>query len=281
MRYLVQELGPETFRSELQARTDFELRPSGESLTRRYRGDHVGVHAEHDDGRFYVGCSVPGGRISGKELMELADIAEHYGDGGVRLATDQNFVLTGVSGDVVATLLDEPLITRYSPTPGPFTRGVVACTGTEFCRFAIVETKENAVVWAKELDDRYAESLARAGKPAHDDEVIRLHFSGCSASCAQPQIADIGFRGDTAHRGEEIVAAVDVALGGSLGTDGAFAKWVIGALPDDAVVETVSNVVDAFLAERRPEERFHAWVRRNNAEEVARKALSMAGSYRK
>lgn len=281
MRYLVQELGPETFRAELQDRTEFELRPAATSLTRRYRGDHVGVHAEHDEGKFYVGCSVPVGRIAGSELIELSLLAAEYGDGGVRLATDQNFILTGVSEDRVAQLLAEPLIARYSPNPGPFSRGVVACTGSEFCRFAIVETKESAVVWAKELDEQYAAALERAGKPAHDDEVIRIHFSGCSASCAQPQIADIGLRGDTAHVGDEIVEAVDISLGGSLGTDGAFGRWVIGGLAARDVVSTVSSVLDAFLQERRSDERFHAWVRRSTADEVAANALSMSGSYRK
>jgi ferredoxin-nitrite reductase len=111
--------------------------------------------------------------------------------------------------------------------------------------------------------------------------VIRIHYSGCSASCAQPQIADIGLRGDTAHVGDEIVEAVDVALGGSLGVDGAFARWVIGALEASEVVPTISNVLDAFFEERRDDERFHAWVRRNTAEDVAASALSMSGSYRR
>jgi ferredoxin-nitrite reductase len=281
MRYLVQELGPEGFRSELSDRAAFPLSPAGTALTRRYRGDHVGVHAEHDEGSFYVGCSVPVGRISGQELMQLADLAEHYGDGGVRLATDQNFVMTGVKADAVPGLLAEPLMKKYSPHPGPFSRGVVACTGSEFCRFAIVETKENAVHWAEELDALYAAALERSGAAVNGDEVIRVHFSGCSASCAQPQIADIGLRGDTAHVGEEIVEAVDVALGGSLGVDGSFARWVIGALEASKVVPTISNVLDAFLEERRDDERFHAWVRRHTAEDVAASALSMSGSYRR
>ena len=93
MRYLVQELGPEGFRAELAARTRFPLVPAGESLTRRYRGDHVGVHPQRQDGLVYVGCSVPVGRMSGIELVEAARLAETYGDGTVRLGTDQNFVL--------------------------------------------------------------------------------------------------------------------------------------------------------------------------------------------
>ena len=104
MRYLVQELGPEQFRAEIAKRAAFELRPAGETLTRRYRGDHVGVHAEHDDDRSYVGCAVPVGRLRGSELIEAARLAETYGDGSIRLATDQNFVITGVTDDS----LDEP-----------------------------------------------------------------------------------------------------------------------------------------------------------------------------
>jgi ferredoxin-nitrite reductase len=264
MRYLVQELGPERFRSEIAARAAFALRPAGEGLTRAYRGDHVGVHAEHDAGRSYVGCAVPVGRLRGSELVEIARLAETYGDGGVRLTTDQNFVLTGVSDGAVDALLSEPLLTRYSPRPGPFTRGTVACTGSEFCRFAIVETKARSVDWAEALDRAYATAVTTHGEPGDADasEIIRLHFSGCSASCAQPQIADIGFRGETAHVGDRIVEAVDVALGGSLGADAGFAKWTVGALPVDDVPAMTARLVEAYVAERHPGERFHEWIRR-------------------
>ena len=164
MRYLVEELGPETFRVELAARAGFELRTAGETLTRRYRGDHVGVHRpEH--GEYYVGCSVPVGRMAGLDLVEAARLAERYGDGGIRLATDQNFVLTGIPEHKLEELCSEELLERFSPTPGPFSRGVVACTGSEFCRYAIVETKQRAVEWARELDRRYADAPA-VGRPA-------------------------------------------------------------------------------------------------------------------
>ena len=117
----------------------------------------------------------------------------------------------------------------YSPFPGPFERGVVACTGSEFCRFAVVETKERAVKWARSLDAQLSAGGADGGGTG-DAGVIRMHFSGCSASCAQPQIADIGFRGDIAHVDEHIEEAVDIGLGGSLGPDAAFIDWVTGAL---------------------------------------------------
>jgi ferredoxin-nitrite reductase len=267
MRYLVQELGPEGFRAELSQRTAFELRPAGEELTRRYRGDHVGVHPQKQQALSYVGCSVTVGRLAGTDLVEAARLAEVYGDGEVRLATDQNFVLTGVRDDRLEPLLGEELLQRHSPFPAPFERGVVACTGSEFCRFAIVETKTRAVEWARAMDRRHANDF---GGPAGvrgraADAIVRMHFSGCPASCAQPQVADIGFRGETAHVGDEIVEAVDIGLGGNLGADAAFGDWVEGAMPVGRVVDSLGRLVDRYLVERHPDERFHEWARRSPA----------------
>jgi ferredoxin-nitrite reductase len=268
MRYLVQELGAEGFRAELAARTRFSLDMAGESLTRRYRGDHVGVHPQSQDGLVYVGCSVPVGRMSGIELVEAGRLATAYGDGTVRLGTDQNFVLSGVAEGDVDRLLDEELLQKYSPFPGPFERGVVACTGSEFCRFAVVETKERAVTWARWLDSQLSLAAPEDGGPEdgkrqdHDAGIIRMHFSGCPASCAQPQIADVGFRGDTAHVGDHLVEAVDIGLGGSLGSDAAFIDWIEGARPVDEVPEALLRVVTRYQAERRDGEAFHNWARR-------------------
>ena len=255
MRYLVQELGPERFRAELAARTAFPLEPAGAALTRRYRGDHVGVHPQRQPGLHYVGLNVTVGRMAGRDLVEAARLAAGYGDGGLRLATDQNLILTGVPAGRVEGLLAEPLLATYSPAPGAFERGVVACTGNEFCRFAIVETKARAATWARELD-------RRLGPDEAGDGIVRMHFSGCPASCAQPQIADIGFRGETAHRDDQILEAVDIGLGGSLGTDAAFVDWVEGAKPVDEVPEALAALLTRYRAERRDGEAFHQWARR-------------------
>ena len=271
MRYLVQELGAEGFRSELAARTALQLEPAGEELTRRHRGDHVGVHRQKQPGLVYVGCSVPVGRMNGLELVEAARLAERYGDGDLRLSSDQNFILTGVPEDRVDDLLSEALLQKYSPNPGPFERGVVACTGSEFCRFAVVETKERAVSWARRLDRALASEPvadATATGATADDGIIRMHFSGCSASCAQPQIADIGFRGDTAHVGASIVEAVDIGMGGSLGLDAGFIDWVENARPVDDVPEALLRVVRQYRSERRAGETFHNWARRTPNEEL-------------
>ena len=270
MRYLVQELGPEVFREELEKRTSFELTPAGEDLTKHYRGDHVGVHSQKEDGLYYVGLNVPVGRMSGEQFVEAGRLAGEYG-GEIRLATDQNFIITGVREERLDDLLAEPLLERYSPSPKAFERGVVACTGSEFCRFGIVETKIRAVEWAREMDERVGDGMGQ--------EAIRMHFSGCSASCAQPQIGDIGFRGETAKTKDAIVEGVDIGLGGSLGRDAAFIDWVEGAKPADDVPDALVAVFEKFKEERREGERFHEWARRRPNKEL-RAALRSAGRNR-
>ena len=275
MRYLVQELGPEGFREELEKRVSVELVPAGEDLTKHYRGDHVGVHPQKcRDGLairpYYVGLNVPVGRMSGEQFEEAGRLAQEYG-GEVRLATDQNLIITGVRQERLDDLLAEPLLERYSPNPGAFERGVVACTGSEFCRFGIVETKIRALEWAREMD-------RRVGDPGQD--AVRMHFSGCSASCAQPQIGDIGFRGETAKKDGALVEGVDIGLGGSLGMDAAFIDWVEGAKPADEVPDALARIFERFKQERREGERFHEWARRQrNVElrEILRGLAAVAG----
>ncbi len=280
MRYLVQELGPEGFRAELAKRARFDLATAGQDLTRRYRGDHVGVHPQKEPGLFYVGCSVPVGRMNGLELVEAGRLAETYGDGTVRIGTDQNITLTGVPEERVEDLLAEDLLQKYSPYPGPFTRGVVACTGSEFCRYAIVETKERAVKWARFLDEQLAGEPVGASPqpgPREDAGIVRMHFSGCSASCAQPQIADIGFRGEVAHVGDHLSEAVDIGMGGSLGVDSGFIDWIEHARPVNDVPDALLRVLRRYQSERRQGEPFYNWARRTPGDEL-RQTLAAEGT---
>ena len=270
MRYLVQELGPEGFREELEKRVAFELTPAGEDLTKHYRGDHVGVHAQKEEGLYYVGLNVPVGRMSGEHFIEAARLAGEYG-AEIRLATDQNFIITGIPEEHLDDLLAEPLLERFSPKPGAFERGIVACTGSEFCRFGIVETKIRAVEWAREMDERVGDGIGQ--------DAVRMHFSGCSASCAQPQIGDVGFRGETAKTKDALVEGVDIGLGGSLGRDAAFIDWVEGSKPTEDVPDALAAVFDKFKEERREGERFHEWARRRPNKEL-RDSLRGADSNR-
>ena len=260
MRYLVESLGPEAFRGELVARLEAPDRPGGTALTTAQRGDHVGVHPERDPDRRSVGCAVPVGRLTGDDLVELARLARTYGDGTVRTTVDQSVVLTGVATARLDALLSEPLLARFSPEPGPFLRGVAACTGTEFCRYAVVETKRRAVALAQRLDETLAPALRDGGV----DRPIRIHVSGCSASCAQPQIADVGLRGAVAKVDDQLEEGFDLGLGGSLGPDAGFIDWLVAAVPVGRLEAAVAAVARAYLEGAGPDEDFTRFVRRHD-----------------
>ena len=260
MRYLVEQLGPRTFEEAVRDRCTVELPTAGIDMTVGYQGDHVGVHEQKRDGLTYVGFNVVAGRMGGDEFAQAARAAREYGtdEASVRLATDQNFLITHVPEENVDDLLAEPFAREYSPDPGPFSRGAVGCTGTEFCNYAIIETKKRTKRWARELDERI--------DVPDDVEAIRMHMSGCSASCAQPQIADIGFRGETVTLdgdGEsDLLEGMDVGLGGSLGADNAFLDWIESAVPADAVIPALEQLFVAYSEDREDSERFYQWCRR-------------------
>ena len=266
MRYLVEQMGPESFEQAVRDRCTVDLRSRGDDLSEGYTGDHVGVHDQREDGLCYVGFNVIAGRMGGDEFAAAARAAREYGteETSLRLATDQNFLITHVPEGNVEDLLAEPFAADYQPDPGPFSRGAVGCTGSEFCNYGIIETKKRVKRWARRLDER-------VDTPA-DLDVVRMHMSGCSASCAQPQIADIGFRGETVQvaddgnstnvEGDSIVEGMDFGLGGSLGADNEFIDWVETAVPADAVIPAIERLFVAYVEERRDGERFYEWCRR-------------------
>ncbi len=262
MRYLVEQLGPEKFEEAIRDRCAVDLRSRGESLTEGYTGDHVGVHNQRESGIQYVGFNVIAGRMSGQEFAAAARAAREYGteDATIRLATDQNFLITHVPEERVEDLLEEPFAADYQPDPGPFSRGAVGCTGSEFCNYGIIETKKRVKRWARELDERIETPDVL--------EVVRMHMSGCSASCAQPQIADIGFRGETVkvetegNENDDLVEGMDFGLGGSLGTDNDFLDWVETAVPANSVIPALESLFGTYAEERHEGERFYEWTRR-------------------
>jgi ferredoxin-nitrite reductase len=265
MRYLVEQMGTENFEEAVRTRCEVDLPTRGEDLTEGYRGDHVGVHDQKQDGLRYAGFNVIGGRMGGEEFAEAARAAKEYGteDASVRLATEQNFLVSHVPAENMDDLLEEPFARKYRPDPGPFSRGAVGCTGSEFCNYGIIETKKRVRRWAKTLDERI--------DTPDDLDVVRMHMSGCSASCAQPQIADIGFRGETVQvddpenttneEGDDIVEGMDFGLGGSLGGDNEFIDWVETAVPAGAVIPALEELFAAYTEERDEGERFYEWCR--------------------
>ena len=272
VKFLVDEWGAEEVRETLQAEyVDFELETAGRDVREEYtynagegeRNDLIGVH-DQKDGANFVGLNVLVGRMGAADVLDLADLAAEYGSGEVRLSQRQNVIVTDVPDDALNELLDEPLLEHYSPFPSPFMRGSVACTGTEICSLSIVETKNRQVRFARWLKEN-------VDLPDGVDE-FHVHLSGCTASCAQPQIADVSLRGMKTRKDGEPVEALDVGLGGGLGEDPGFARWVTQRVPVDEVPGAIANLVESFAAERDEGESFRAFDRLRGPDDAQHEA---------
>ncbi len=282
IKFLVDEWGPEKVRKTLQEEyVDFYLKTAGEDLREEYsynagvpddhgHADHVGVH-EQPDGNYYVGLNVLVGRVGAEEMIEMADIAEKYGSGETRLTQRQNVILMDVPEERLDAMLDEPLLERYSPDPHPFQRGSIACTGTEFCSLSIVETKNRQV--------RLSRWLKENVELPDDVENFHIHLSGCTASCAQPQIADISLRGMKTRKDDETVEALDIGVGGGLGKDPSFATWIQERIAVDEVPGAIQNLVDGYAARREDGQTFREFVNTLHADELETLASPEETSY--
>ena len=251
IKFLVDEWGPEKLRSVLQEEyVDYELSTAGENLREQYNynagkadepGDYVGVH-EQNDGQYFVGLSVLVGRQAADDVIELADLAEEYGSEMIGITQRQNLIVADIAEDDLEEFLAEPLLEEYSPDPHPFMRGSIACTGTEYCSLSIVETKNRMVRYARWLKENVA--------VPDGVEEFHIHLSGCTASCAQPQIADISLRGMKTRKDGEPVEAFDIGLGGGLGENPQFADWVEMRVAADEVPGYIDNLLRVYEEER-------------------------------
>ncbi|ELZ74874.1 ferredoxin--nitrite reductase [Haloferax volcanii DSM 14919] len=271
IKFLMDEWGAEKFRNVLQEEyVDFELETAGEDLRSEYsynsgyadggHSDHVGIH-EQADGNYYVGLDVLVGRMGVDDTKELARVADEYGSGEIRITQRQNVIITDVPEEKLDALQNEDLLDHYSPDPHPFMRGSIACTGTEFCSLSIVETKNRQV--------RYARWLKENVELPAGVENFHIHLSGCTASCAQPQIADISLRGMKTRKDGEPVEALDIGLGGGLGENPNFAEWVTQRVPVDEVPGAIKNLLANFEERREGDETFREFVARTDEEELA------------
>ncbi|EMA48485.1 nitrite/sulfite reductase [Halococcus salifodinae] len=269
-RFFVDEWGPDGIRKALIEKTDFALEPAGTNLRDGYtynagksteegKHDHIGVH-EQANGQYYVGLSTPVGRVPAGEAIGLADLADEYGSGEVRLSRRQNPLLMDVPEENLDDLLAEPLLETHSPDPGLFTRGAVACTGTEFCSLALTETKVRMAVMLRWL--RSSVELPE------DLTQLKVHFSGCTADCGQALTADIGLQGMRARKNGEMVEAMDVGVGGGIGTKPEFIEWVRQRVPADEVPGMIQNLLEAFAALREDEQTFREWVEATGHETI-------------
>jgi sulfite reductase (ferredoxin) len=218
--------------------------------------DHVGVHRQRD-GRFYVGVAPAVGRVSGSLLGKVADVIEAHGSGRVRTTAQQKLLVLDVGADQV-----EPLITALDrlglqARPSSWRRNTMACTGLEFCKLAIVDTKDRATWLVGELERRVPEL----------DVPITVNVNGCPNSCARTQVADVGLKGMIVlHEGRQ-VEGFQVHLGGALGLQAGFGRKLRAhKVPADQLADYVERVTRHFLAERVTGESFAAWVQRADDE---------------
>ncbi|MBV8865755.1 MAG: nitrite/sulfite reductase, partial [Acidobacteriaceae bacterium] len=206
--FLRQGWTAESFLDELQSRLRFRLDPAAEENVPSGEGrDHLGVHPQRQPDLYYVGAAVLRGRVTGDQLNAAAELAERFGNGQLRTTIMQNLIVLNVPKHNVDVLIRELRDINLRVEGSPFWRGVITCTGTEFCKLAITETKEFARWLVDELEIRL---------PAFDQQ-LKLHVTGCPNSCGQHWIADIGMEGKKIKRDGALVDAYYFCLGGGLG----------------------------------------------------------------
>ena len=254
LKFLVSDWGKDKFRQVLE--TEYLKRPlidcpSPARATKS--GDHIGVH-EQIDGKFYVGAAPIAGRISGAVLTGLGDIVEKYAAQGVRFTSYQKLVVLGVeAADVESVIADLDAI-GLAARPSNWRRNTMACTGIEFCKLAIVDTKERARRLVAELEERFPEL----------DTPITINVNGCPNACARTQVADIGLKGQLVldEDGNQ-VEGFQVHLGGGIGLHNAFGKKLRGhKVTSTGLDDYITVVVGNYLVERESGETFADWTAR-------------------
>ncbi|XP_058730726.1 ferredoxin--nitrite reductase, chloroplastic [Vicia villosa] len=250
MMWLIDELGIEVFRSEVEKRMPMKKleRASKEELVQKQweRRDILGVHPQKQQGLSYVGIHIPVGRIQADEMDELARISDEYGSGELRLTVEQNIIIPNIDNSKLDALLEEPLLKqKFSPEPSILMKTLVACTGNQFCGQAIIETKARALKVTEEV-----ERLVAVAKP------VRMHWTGCPNTCGQVQVADIGFMGCmTRDESGKVVEAVDIFLGGRIGSDSHLGEVYKKGVPCKDLVPVVADIlVEYFGAVQRNRE---------------------------
>ncbi|MDX2099974.1 MAG: ferredoxin--nitrite reductase [Leptolyngbyaceae cyanobacterium bins.59] len=221
LMWLIDEWGIDKFRSEVEKQMGHSLHaaaPRDEILWDKR--DHIGIHAQKQPGLNYVGLHVPVGRLQAHDMFDLARLAEVYGSGEIRLTVEQNILIPNIPDSRLGPFLKEPLLARFSPHPDHLERSLVSCTGSRFCNFALIETKQRALTLTRELELELA-----VPRP------VRIHWTGCPNSCGQPQVADIGLMGTKARKDGQTVEAVDIYMGGKVGKEAHLGTCVMKSIP--------------------------------------------------
>ncbi|MCW2715008.1 MAG: sir [Frankiales bacterium] len=250
LKFLLADWGVERFREVLETEYLSSPLPDGPppAAPPTEDRDHVGVHKQ-SDGRNYVGAVPRAGRTSGTQLSRVAALAAEHGDGRVATTAQQGLVVLGVPDAHVEALVTALELEDLRVTPSRFRRGMLACTGLEFCKLAIVETKHRSVDLYTELEKRLPDF----------DEPLTINVNGCPNSCARFQTGDIGLKGMIVDG----VEGFQVHLGGRLGEDAGFGRKSRGLkVTADGAIDYVERLLRSYLDDRAPGERFATWARR-------------------
>lgn len=251
LKFLVAQWGIEKFREVLETEYLDEPLIDGPAVPINPGSrDHLGVH-EQKDGKFYVGVKPTVGHATGEQLIAIADVAEKFGITRLRTTPDKELLFLDVAeGDVedLQKALDE---TGLYSNPTEFRRGIVSCTGLEFCKLAHTTTKARAIELVDDLEDRLGDI----------DVPLKISLNGCPNSCARTQVADFGFKGQTVTDDEgNRVEGFQVHLGGALGLDPFFGRKLRGhKVTSEEVGDYVVRVVEKFKEQREPGEQFREW----------------------
>ncbi|WP_353808985.1 nitrite/sulfite reductase [Agromyces sp. SYSU T00194] len=267
LKFLLADWGAARFREVLETEYLGAPLPDGPAApTPSTTGDHVGVHRQRD-GRYYVGATPIVGRISGETLTALAELVEAHGSSRLRTTPHQKVVILDIPEERVESLIAGLDALGLQARPSLIRRGTIACTGIEYCKLAIVETKGNATAAVLALEER----LDAFDLP----HPISLHVNGCPNSCARIQTADIGLKGQLVTIDGEQVPGYQVHLGGGLASrdrdEAGLGRTVRGLkVAADGIADYVERVVTRFLDERdaAADETFAQWAHRADQESL-------------
>jgi sulfite reductase (ferredoxin) len=257
----------DSFLAELQRQIGFYLDPGeAEDVQAEIHRDHVGIHAQKQDGLVYVGASVLRGRITPQQLRTAADLADRYSDGHIRTTTMQNLLIVNVPQRHAATVAHELEVAALPVQASVFARGTVACTGSEFCKLALTETKGFAQWLTQELEERL---------PGFQEH-LRLNITGCPNSCGQHWIADIGIEGKKMKVDGRMVDAYYFCIGGSVGQFASIARPVGYRCAASEVPDAIERLLAGFNDRREPGESLRQFLARHSNEDIR---SVLAGSY--
>ncbi|MDE1175234.1 MAG: nitrite/sulfite reductase [Edaphobacter sp.] len=259
IKYLFMKHGwtPESMLAAIEEKLGYKLDPSPlsmEALPADIYRDHVGITPQRQPGLSAVGATVINGRLSGDDLIKLADLSEKYGDGHLRATIGQNILIVNVPDRETAALVLELGTLGLHVDSSAFFRGAIACTGTEFCKLAIAETKAFNKWLVAELEDRL---------PAFDQQ-IRIHVTGCTNSCGQSWIADIGLEGKKMKKDGQMVDAFYFCVGGSVGKYAGIARQIGYRAAAEDCPDAIARLLRGYLDLREPGEDLRSYFSRTD-----------------